>query len=69
VINAARALRPSDNPSAMPVAIASTFFMAPPTSTPIGSADEYTRSDSPWKACTARSANAASTLAATSAVG
>ena len=37
VISAARAFRPSDNPSAMPVAIASTFLTAPPTSTPITS--------------------------------
>ena len=35
----ARALRPSSMPSAIPVAIASTFLTAPPTSTPTGSAD------------------------------
>ena len=39
VTRAARAFRPSCMPSAMPVAIASTFLTAPPTSTPIGSAE------------------------------
>ena len=39
VTSAARALRPRPMPSAMPVAIASTFLTAPPTSTPTGSAD------------------------------
>ena len=39
VTSAARALRPRPMPSAMPVAIASTFLTAPPTSTPTGSAE------------------------------
>ena len=43
VMSAARAFIPKPNPSAMPVAIASIFFTAPPTSTPITSSVEYTR--------------------------
>ena len=40
VISAARAFRPERRmPSAMPVAIASTFLTAPPTSTPTGSSE------------------------------
>ena len=69
VIKAARALRPRFMPSTMPVAIASTFLTAPPTSTPIGSVEVYTRRLSLWKAATACSVSATSVLAATSAVG
>ena len=69
VISAARAFSPRFRPSAMPVAMASTFFTAPPTSTPIGSVEVYTRRLSEWKAATACSAKAVSRLAATRAVG
>jgi len=37
VMSAARAFSPRPSPSAMPVAIAMTFFSAPPSSTPVTS--------------------------------
>ena len=69
VINAARAFRPSASPSHRPVAIASTFFTAPPTSTPTMSSLAYTRTLGLWKAATSASRTLACSLAATSAVG
>ena len=50
VISAARAFRPRPRPSATPVAIASTFLTAPPTSTPTRSSLAYTRMVPPCKA-------------------
>jgi hypothetical protein len=44
VISAARAFNPNPSPSHMPVAIAITFFTAPPISTPVRTVLKYTRS-------------------------
>ena len=43
LITMARVLSPVPRPSAIPAAIATTFFRAPPTSTPITSVPVYTR--------------------------
>ena len=69
VMSAARAFMPSCRPSHSPVAMASTFFTAPPTSTPTMSSLAYTRRLGPWKARTSALRTAACSLAATSAVG
>ena len=69
VISAARALSPNVKPSHKPVAIASTFFTAPPTSTPTQSSLPYSRRASVWKAFTNVCTTVASGLAATNAVG
>ena len=69
VMRAARALRPSCKPSHRPVATASTFLTAPPTSTPTRSSLAYTRNVGLWKALTRASRTCAWPLAATSAVG
>ena len=69
VMSAARALWPKPNPSLAPAAIASTFLIAPPTSTPAMSSDSYARSASPRNSRATSAASAGSVAATVSAVG
>jgi hypothetical protein len=69
VISAARAFCPNESPSQAPAAIASTFLIAPPASTPVMSALSYARSVAPRRRAASARANAPSVEATTSAVG
>ncbi len=68
-MSAARELRPSPSPSAIPVATAITFLSAPPSSTPMTSSFVYTRKLGELSARCTRVAASGRSEAATTAVG
>ena len=69
VIRPARAFKPSCMPSAMPVATASTFFIAPPSSAPSTSPPEYARRFGACSRLASCCANAASSECTVTALG